>query len=244
MSLASSTPGSVVASLQAASRASQSSALVSDVLEFSGLSSESFPLSFRPFVNCVRQLSGAGNLLVSCFEIYKDTSPSSAVVKATMGVLGHQFNVATVLLPSGRKTHIRADFWAEPPRCASSRLALVFNDDHAALTTDGHLISRIGDPIAPQPAQEERGPTLESLACLFGVADKRLGSTPYDLFGRNYFWMTDMLFYAMARRYSAHCLAGTRTPEAPLSEYLRGRAGARRLSRARRRTRRRRGGRV
>ncbi|KAI0366142.1 hypothetical protein BV20DRAFT_1038516 [Pilatotrama ljubarskyi] len=210
-SLESSSP----ASSQAISLASQSAALVSDVLEFSGLSTASFPISFRKFVECIRPRPQPGTFPVSCFEIYKDTSASSSVRQATMGILGHQFNVATVLLLSGRKTHIRADYWAEVPPGASSRLVLIYNDDHAALTKDAHLISR-----------EKSGPTLESLAALFDVADKRLGSKPYGVFGRNCFWMTDMLFYTMAWKYSAHWLAGALTPEAPLKRYLRGEVGA------------------
>ncbi|KAJ3005477.1 hypothetical protein NUW54_g4322 [Trametes sanguinea] len=53
MSFASASSHSTAASLQAASLAAQSSALVSDVLEFSALSTASYPISFTAFTECI-----------------------------------------------------------------------------------------------------------------------------------------------------------------------------------------------
>ncbi|KAH9856677.1 hypothetical protein C2E23DRAFT_940105 [Lenzites betulinus] len=181
-------------------------------------------LPFAKFAECLRAQSSAANLLITCCELFKDTAPDSAVVRATMGILGHQYNVATVTLPDGRQTHIRADYYAVPPPGCSSRLLVACNDNHDELTRGGHLISRIAAP--PRPDTGTGAPTLQGLGALFDVAHTRLGDRPYDLFGRNCFWMTDMLFYTVARRYARYWLAGAPTPEEPLRRYLRGEAGA------------------
>ncbi|KAI0822560.1 hypothetical protein BC628DRAFT_1412271 [Trametes gibbosa] len=213
--------------LKAITLASQSCALIKDALELSELSIASFPLPFVKFAECLRAQPDATKILITCCELFKDTSPDSAVVRATMGALGHQFNVATVTLPDGRQTHIRADYYAEPPPGCSSRLVVACNDNHGELTKHGHLISRIAAPttLRDRECPPDRAPTLRDLGLLLDIAHTRLGNRPYDLLGRNCFWMTDMLFYTFARRHAAYWRAGTQTPEAPLQRYLREEAG-------------------
>lgn len=210
----------------ALSLAAQSSVLVSDVLEFSMLNTASFPVSFRQLAETIlTQPSVNRSLAVIAFETLKDTSPLSATVRATLGMMGHQFNIATVLMPDGRKTHIRADYYALPPPGCSSRLSILMDDDYGRLTKDSQLLSRVAVPADPR---EKRGaPTLGVLASLLKVADNRLGSFAYGLFGRNCFWMTDLLFYSVARRFSSTWLAeGVEVyPRGPLERFLRGGCG-------------------
>ncbi|KAI9000658.1 hypothetical protein BD414DRAFT_532503 [Trametes punicea] len=224
MSFASSSSSSS-ASLQAASLAAQSSALVSDVLEFSTLSTASYPVAFAKFAEAISsQPLSWRSLPIIAFETIKDTSPLSATVRSTLGLFGHQYNIATVLLPDGRQTHLRADFFAVPPLGSSSRLGILIADDYDALTKDGQRLSRVA---ARSPATTCDGPTLDTLAALFSVADAQLGSRPYDVFGRNCFWMTDSLFYSVAKRFAAHWLAPSAelAPREPLERFLRGECG-------------------
>ncbi|KAI9061147.1 hypothetical protein FKP32DRAFT_986148 [Trametes sanguinea] len=84
----------------------------------------------RILSECIFSLPLAQRALpIVAFETIKDTSPLSAVVRATGGLLGHQYNLATVLLSDGRKTHIRADYHAVPPPGSSSMLTLLIDDD-------------------------------------------------------------------------------------------------------------------
>ncbi|KAI0331825.1 hypothetical protein GY45DRAFT_1210571, partial [Cubamyces sp. BRFM 1775] len=184
----------------ALSVAAQSSVLVSDVLEFSALNTASFPVSFRQLAETIlAQPLVNRSLAVIAFETLKDTSPLSATVRATLGMMGHQFNIATVLMPDGRKTHIRADYYAVPPLGCSSRLSILMDDNYGRLTKDSQLLSRVAVPQAAGSKENRGAPTLGMLASLLQVADNRLGSSAYDLLGRNCFWMTDLLFYSVAR---------------------------------------------
>ncbi|KAI0645496.1 hypothetical protein C8Q79DRAFT_696556 [Trametes meyenii] len=207
---------SSAASVQAITLASQASALVSDALEFSRLSTASYPTSFETFAESILLQPRAKVFPIICIETFKDTSPDSLVIQATGGLLGHQYTVATVLLPDGRTSHIRADYYA------TTRLGIMLADDHGALTKGGHLISRLA---LPRTCSARNGPTLDALAALLRVAHLRLGNRAYDIFGRNCFWMTDLLFYCLARKFSAAWLTGTATPEEPLRRYLRGEMG-------------------
>ncbi|KAI0675091.1 hypothetical protein C8Q78DRAFT_1066949 [Trametes maxima] len=207
---------SSAASIQAITLAAQACALVSDALEFSRLSTASYPTSFETFADCILLQPRAKTLPIICIETFKDTSPDSRIIQATGGLLGHQYTVATVLLPDDRTSHIRADYYA------TTRLGIMLSDDHSALTKGGHLISRLA---LPRTRRVTNGPTLDALAALFRVAHNQLGNRAYDLFGRNCFWMTDLLFYCLARKFSAAWLTGTATPAEPLRRYLRGETG-------------------
>lgn len=211
------------ASAEAISLAAQCSGLVSKVLESSELSTASYPLSVRTFVDCLQtERKIASELLLTCFEVFTDISPASAVARATGGVFGHQFNLATILLPGGKSTHVRVDYYAAPPHGAHSRLVVSLNDKHDTLAAGAHLLARVAAPSASASP-----PTLGALTSLLDIADKRLAVRPYSVFGYNCFWMTDMLFYTLARRYAAHWLAaGHLTPDAPLRQFLRGKVGA------------------
>lgn len=213
------------ASAEAISLAAQCPSLVSKVLESSELSVASYPLSVRTFVDCLQsERKVVSKLLLTCFEVFTDTSPASAVARATGGVFGHQFNLATILLPGGHSTHVRVDYYAAPPHGADSRLVVSLSDSHAALAAGGHLLSRVAAPSASVCASP---PTLSALASLLAIADKRLAVRPYSVLGYNCFWMTDMLYNTLARRYAEHWLAvGGLTPDAPLRRFLRGEAGA------------------
>ncbi|KAI0661814.1 hypothetical protein C8Q70DRAFT_1052122 [Cubamyces menziesii] len=210
----------------ALSLAAQSSALVSDVLEFSMMNTASFPISFRQLAETIlAQPLVNRSLPVIAFETLKDTSPLSATVRATLGLMGHQFNIATVLMPNGKKTHIRADYYAVPAPGCSSRLSILLDDDYGRLTTDSQVLSRVAVPADPK--QKRDALTLDTLASLLKVADNRLGSSPYDVFGRNCFWLTDLLFYSVARRFSPAWLAegAELAPRGPLERFLRGGCG-------------------
>lgn len=209
-----------------ATYAAQHSALIQDVLRDPELSRARFPISFATFAAaCQRLQPAAVTIPVTCVEIYKTTWSSNALVQTTTGFLGHQYIVATVLLPDGRCTYIKADYLTEDHPCGS-KLILTFNDDRNALTEDSYILSRM---VSPDPwalgeqggaGAHPSGPSLADLASLFSVADARLGTRPYRVLSRNCLWMTDTLFYALARRYATHWLAGDLTPNAPLRLYL------------------------
>ncbi|KAH9856678.1 hypothetical protein C2E23DRAFT_808568 [Lenzites betulinus] len=205
-------------------QASQSSALARDALAPSELVALSYPISYLTFSQIIANEPKAATIPVSCVEIYKLRWSTIPIVQATTGFLGHQYVIATVTLADGRNTYIKADYLVEDHPCASSRLIITFNDDHNALTRDTHLISRIVSPL--ECYQAFRGPSLAAFATLLGIADTRLGTRPYRVLGRNCLWMSDILFYTLARRYADHWLAGNPTPAAPLRRYLRGQAGA------------------
>ncbi|OSC97738.1 hypothetical protein PYCCODRAFT_1114086 [Trametes coccinea BRFM310] len=205
------------------SLAAQSSALVSDVLEFSALCTASYPIPFTTFTDCVFSMPLVQRgLAIIAFETLKDTSPLSATVRATFGLLGHQYNLVTVLLPDGRKTHIRADYYAVPPPGSSSRLSLLIDDDYGRLTRNSQLLSRLATPGTPGNFF-----TLGGLAWLLHTAGQQMRGRPYDVFGRNCFWMTDSLFYSVAKRFAASWLKPTAelTPRGPLERFLRGGCG-------------------
>ncbi|OJT15000.1 hypothetical protein TRAPUB_8443 [Trametes pubescens] len=213
-------------------RAAQRSALIQDVLRDPALSRAHYPISFATFAAaCQRLQPTAATIPVTCVEIYKMTWSSNALVQATTGFLGHQYIVATVLLPDGRSTYIKADFLAEDHPCGS-KLILTFDDDRDALTADSYSLSRMVSPNPWTPGEQGEngakpsGPSLADLATLFGVADARLGTRPYRVLSRNCLWMTDTLFYTLAQRYATHWLAGELTPNVPLRLYLLGAAGA------------------
>lgn len=216
---------SASASAEAISLAAQCSGLISKVLESSELSTASYPLSVRTFVDCLQtERKAASELLLTFFEVFTDISPASAVARATGGVFGHQFNLASILLPGGKSTHIRVDYYAAPPHGATSRLVVSLSDKHDELAAGGRLLSRVA---ARSPSVSASPPTLGALTSLLDIADKHLAVRPYSVLGYNCFWMTDMLFYTLARRYAAHWLAtGHLTPDAPLRQYLRGEVGA------------------
>lgn len=214
-------------SSDAATLASQSCALISDVLESSKLNTASYPLSTAKFARYLREQHIAPSLPLKCVETFKDTSPTSAVVQATQGVLGHQFTVITVLLPRKRETHIKVDYWATPPSGSDSQLVVRLSDDHDSLTPHCTRISCIS---APPPSAGSipcgAAPTLATLAELLIIAHGRLAVRQYHVLGYNCMWMTDMLFYTLASRHAAHWLTGSQTPEAPIKRYLRSRSGA------------------
>ncbi|KAL1940220.1 hypothetical protein VTO73DRAFT_9172 [Trametes versicolor] len=204
--------------------ASRSCALISNMFAFSELSSATYPLPMDKWIDCLQKQPISKALFLVYFEIWMDTAPSSTVVRATAGILGHQFNVFTIGLPDGRKTHIRVDYRDAPIALeSSSQLDVSLSDDHKMLTKDSRLISRI---ITPTWAiSEKAGPSLAALTALFTVAYKRHIPRPYTVSGYNCFWMTDMLFYSIARRYGGLWLPGRHTPDEPLRRYLRGEAG-------------------
>ncbi|KAI0660916.1 hypothetical protein C8Q70DRAFT_752164 [Cubamyces menziesii] len=213
---------------KALSLAGQTSVLVSDVLEFSALNTASFPVSSRQFVETIQSQPLANrDLPVIAFETLQDTSSSSATVRATQGLLGHQFNIATVLMPDRRKTHIRTDYYAVPPAGCPSRLAVLIGDDYRGLTKDSKLLSRVAVPA--DPVKYRDAPTIDMLASLLNVADTRLKRVAYDLFGRNCLWMSDLLFYSVVRQYRSAWLAegAELVPREPLERYMRGRCGIR-----------------
>ncbi len=204
--------------------ASRSCALISEVFAFSELSAVTYPLPMDKWIECLQRQPISKALFLISFDIYMDTASSSVVVRATAGVLGHQYNVFTIGLPDGRKTHIRVDYRDTPIVLGSeTRLDVSLSDDHAALTKDSRLISRIVAPT--RAAAEKSGPSLAALTSLFTVAYKRHIPRPYSVTGYNCFWMTDMLFYAIARRYEALWIAGRHKPDEPLRRYLRREAG-------------------
>ncbi|KAJ8481738.1 hypothetical protein ONZ51_g5824 [Trametes cubensis] len=158
---------------KALSLAGQTSVLVSDVLELSALNTASFPVSSRQFVETIQSQPLANrDLPVIAFETLQDTSSSSATVRATQGLLGHQFNIATVLMPDRRKTHIRTDYYAVPPTGCPSRLAVLIGDDYRGLTKNSKLLSRVAVPAGPEKHRD--APTIDMLASLLSVADTRL----------------------------------------------------------------------
>ncbi|EIW57208.1 uncharacterized protein TRAVEDRAFT_48255 [Trametes versicolor FP-101664 SS1] len=178
---------------------SQFCALISEVLEFSKLSIATYPLPMNEWIECLQRQPLSRALFLIRFEVYMDTAPSSTVVRITGGRLGHQYNVFTIGLPDGRRTHIRVDYRDAPIALeSSSRLDVSLSDLHASLTKDSRLISRIAAPT--QAAAEEAGPSLAALTSLFTVAYEHHIPRPYSVVGYNCFWMTDMLFYATARR--------------------------------------------
>ncbi|CDO74516.1 hypothetical protein BN946_scf184979.g71 [Trametes cinnabarina] len=210
-------------SLAAISLAAQSAALVSDALDFCALSTASYPVSMETFTDCIfAQPLVKRALSIVAFETLKDISPLSATVRATLGLLGHQYNLATILLDDGRKTHIRVDYFAIPLPNTSSRLSLHIDDDYKRLTRDSKLLSRLATTgLAPTFL------TLGGLSALFRVAQQKAAHCPYDVFSRNCFWMTDSLFYSVAKRDTRVWLAPGMelTPRGPLERFLRGEDG-------------------
>lgn len=210
----------------AVTRASQSCALISEVLDPSKLNTASYPLSTAKFARYLREQRIAPSLPLKCVETYKDTSPASAVGQATQGVLGHQFIIITILLPRARETHVKVDYWAMPPSGSDSQLVVRLSDDHYSLTHRCTRISCISAPL-PSPAPSTgAAPTLATLAELLIVAHGRLAVRQYHILGYNCMWMTDMLFYTLALRHAEHWLTGSQTPEAPIKRYLRSKTGA------------------
>ncbi|KAI0331826.1 hypothetical protein GY45DRAFT_546934 [Cubamyces sp. BRFM 1775] len=219
-----STTSSVSAWQTSFSLASQSTALVQDIFEYSQLNSASYPVAFSTFAECVRaQPISQRSTPVVAFETFKETDPSSVTVRRTFGLYGHQYNVATALLPDGRETYIKANYYAycPPPGC-NSLLTIVLSDYRDEVAQDSELLARVA--ITPPQGQTmtTHGMTLETLASLFEVASEQLGPHPYDLLGRNCFWMTDLLFFSVARRFDNHWLGdrGELTPWLPLGRFL------------------------
>lgn len=211
--------------------AAQRSALIQDGIMDQELSHARYPISFATFAAaCQRLQPTAATIRVTCVEIYKMTWSSCALVQTTTGFLGHQYIVATARLPDGRSTYIKADYLTEDHPCGS-KLILTFNDNRNALTADSYTLSRMVSPDSWAAGErcgteaEPSAPSLADLASLLGVASARLGTRPYRVLSRNCLWMADTLFYALARRYATHWLAGDLTPTAPLRLYLLGEAG-------------------
>ncbi|KAH9885824.1 hypothetical protein C8Q73DRAFT_795674 [Cubamyces lactineus] len=210
------------------SRVCQSTALVQEVLDNSQLNCASYPVAFSTFASCVRmQPASLRSIPVIAFETFKETDPSTLTVQRTFGLYGHQYIVATVLLPDGRRTYIKIDYYVSPPPGCTSLLIVTLSDDYTDFTRGTELLSR----VAVYPSQDQTiarcGLTLATLASLFEVANEQLGPHPYDLLGRNCFWITDLLFYSVARRFGDHWLSdgGELTLRLPLTRFLSGECG-------------------
>ncbi|KAI0635573.1 hypothetical protein C8Q77DRAFT_578195 [Trametes polyzona] len=196
---------------------SQCSALISEVIN-----TLSGPISVGSFARACRALPPRLQAIpVVSIGIYKKTWSTNWLVQTTTGFLGHQYVVATVRLPSGRETHIKADYHPY----TASKFVLSFYDDPIAPDGDKPL-SRLAAPSAASPLDADVDvPTLGSLASLFAVAQSHVGSRPYRVLGRNCLWMSDALFYTVARRYAPYWLRGAPSPDGLLRRYLRGDAG-------------------
>ncbi|KAI0661813.1 hypothetical protein C8Q70DRAFT_1052121 [Cubamyces menziesii] len=209
------------------SRVCQSTALVQEVLSYSELNYASYPVAFNTFAGCVRmQPASLRTIQVIAFETFKETYPSTVTVRRTFGLYGHQYNVATVLLPDGRRTYIKINYYVKPPPGCTSLLIVTLSDDYSDFTRHTVLLSRVAANPSQDQAMAPCGLTLATLASLFEVACAQLGPHPYDLFGRNCFWMADLLFYSVAKRFGARWLdGGELTPRLPLERFLREECG-------------------
>ncbi|KAI0822563.1 hypothetical protein BC628DRAFT_669997 [Trametes gibbosa] len=71
----------------------------------------------------------------------------------------HRYIIATVLLPDGRKTYIRADCMRGALIGGNARLEIALHDNHKRLTMGSILVSRISAPLqAPRPRKLEDMP--------------------------------------------------------------------------------------
>ncbi|KAH9856681.1 hypothetical protein C2E23DRAFT_451790 [Lenzites betulinus] len=211
-----------------------SSALICDELYSFTLSTAEYPMPFADFAADIRSHPKASTLPITCFEMYMEASPSGKARLLTMLTVGHQYIVATVLLPDGRKTYIKADYMSDTLFGGKSRLEVSLGDHYAKLTRASSLVSRISSP--PQspppgwgpngthsttPPPPPPGPSLADLATLFEIADQRICTQKYNFFGHNCIWMAEMLFYTLARQFDTHWLAGVSSPAWLVQKFLR-----------------------
>ncbi|OJT10750.1 hypothetical protein TRAPUB_12733 [Trametes pubescens] len=109
------------------------------------------------------------------------------------------------------------------PSSVRDATAGVFN--HEFNLVDGKRVSHIEARPSKVGSSSSNAPSLSGLLSLFAIANKRASLQPYEVLGRNCYWMGDMLFYTLAKRYTVHWLSGTLTPDEPLRRYLLGKDG-------------------
>lgn len=200
-----------------------------EIIEGTGNATPAF-LTFPEFVDIIRAAPLAlRSLPITCIDRFEKKGMN------ILGAFGHHYVVVTVLLPDARPTYVRFDLfslaggggsWEGP--CS---LRVRMSDKFDTLSKPGpSLLAQISRTPIPGKASGEgwHGPSLDALATLLHVIDGRVGRG-YGPFGRNCWWMADLLVFGMARKFSGHWLEGPGegklVPEGTLRRYMRGEIG-------------------
>ncbi|TBU42911.1 hypothetical protein BD309DRAFT_961902 [Dichomitus squalens] len=134
------------------------------------------------------------------------------------GLITHRYSVVAIMHPHGgpptfMKLHLRAVGVNVPVLTAE------LSDDRSALIRpcDRRLAALELSP--GHPVQD--GPSLDALAKLLDIIQRRV--VRYELFGRNCFWLADLVLFGSALKFRKHWLAEGRIfPDQPIWQYLRG----------------------
>ena len=163
-----------------------------------------------PFSHFVRLIRGASPTIralpVITIESYQHGGKNA-------GLLPHRYSLLTILHPTGGPpTYIKLHMRAIQDTLASV-LTAELADDRAALVrpTDRRLAALSSTSTTQGPQDQNldlaQGPSLDALAALLDIIDKRVGK--YDVHARNCLWLADLVLFGCARKFRAHWLGLT-----------------------------------
>ena len=133
------------------------------------------------------------------------------------GPVPHRYSIVTIQGPSGGSTYLKLQLRAVEETLESILTAELADDRSGLVRPCDRRLAAL--ELAPEHAA--RGPSLDALAELLDIIQKRTGR--YDPHSRNCLWLADLVFFASAMKFKDVWLAEGRIfPDWPIRAFMRG----------------------